>query len=213
MAKIKLGIFGPITGKLGAIVGSSWMGIPYIKKSPKPNKHSIRTPGQLANNQKFAFVNEWLIPFHAYLIIGFNSLAVGKTAIGAALSAVYKSMFTGVMPELEIDYSKMQISSGSLIGLSNVSISCIGGNRIYLTWDNTVFSGTSYDDQVMLALYSEELKMTDGFTGNAYRVKAAYDFELQTEMVGQVLHAYIAVVSYNRKKASKTTYLGQIHTI
>jgi hypothetical protein len=210
MARLKQGIFGPISGKLGSLVGSSWMGIPYLKKAPKPNKNLKRTPAQVANNQKFAYVNDWLIPFHAYLTIGFNNLAIGKTAIGAALSAVYNTVFTGIMPEIEIDYSKMQISSGSLRGLSNVSITYMEGSHIYVAWNDNPGPGIKFDDQVMLVLYSEELKITEGFNSSVKRVQKKYDFPLSKEMAGQVLHAYIAVVANNRKKASNTIYLGQI---
>jgi hypothetical protein len=210
MAKLKQGIFGPISGKLGSLVGSSWMGIPYLKKVPKVNKNLKRSPAQLANNQKFAYVNDWLIPFHAYLTIGFNNLAVGKTAIGAALSAVYKTVFTGTMPDIEIDYSKMQISSGSLRGLSNVSITYTADNRIYVVWNDNPGPGVKFDDQVMLVLYNEEFKMTEGFNANVNRAKKGHNFLLSKEMAGQTLHAYIAVVANNRKKASNTIYLGQI---
>jgi hypothetical protein len=210
MARLKQGIFGPITGKLGSLVGSSWMGIPYLKKIPKLNKNLKRSPAQLANNQKFAYVNDWLIPFHAYLTIGFNNLAVGKTAIGAALSAVYNTVFTGIMPEIEIDYSKMQISSGSLRGLSNVLITYVGDNHIYVAWNDNPGPGIKFDDQVMLVLYSAPLKMTEGFNATVNRIQKTYDFLLSEEMAGQVLHAYIAVVANNRKKASNTIYLGQI---
>ncbi|MEJ7558025.1 MAG: DUF6266 family protein [Pedobacter sp.] len=130
MAKIKQGIFGPLTGKLGALIGSSWMGIPYLKKAQKYVKNPIRSVAQKANNQKFAYVNEWLVPFHPYIATGFQALAVRKTTMAAALSSVYNTVFTGTMPDLDIDYSEMQISSGSLAGLTNVVLSYIDSQTI-----------------------------------------------------------------------------------
>ena len=213
MAKIKYGIFGPIAGKIGSLIGSSWMGIAYLKTKPKRTKSPKRSVAQVENNQKFAYVNEWLIPFHPYLTIGFSSLAIRKTAIGAALSAVYKTMFTGTMSKLEINYDKMQISSGSLKVLSNLTISFKEGNQVHLTWKNKPSYGSKYNDQIMLALYSEELEMTDGFTGDVSRAVEKHNFILQAEMVGKALHTYVAVVSYDRKKASETMYLGLLSTI
>ena len=55
--------------------------------------------------------------------------------------------------------------------------------------------------------------MVDGFTGDVSRTKEKHDFLLLEEMVGKPLHAYIAVVSFNRKKSSQTIYLGLINTI
>ncbi|MCZ4694710.1 hypothetical protein DWB61_15260 [Ancylomarina euxinus] len=37
MGKYNQGILGPFTGKVGAIVGSSWRGVNYIKSLPGPN--------------------------------------------------------------------------------------------------------------------------------------------------------------------------------
>ncbi|MEJ7558026.1 MAG: hypothetical protein WKF66_06925 [Pedobacter sp.] len=62
----------------------------------------------------------------------------------------------------------------------------------------------------MLAVYSEQLKSTDGFIGNVNRSKKEHRFSMSEQMIGKPLHAYIAVVSFNRKKASGTTYLGLI---
>jgi hypothetical protein len=208
MAKIKQGIFGPLTGKLGALIGSSWMGIPYLKKAQKHVKNPKRSPAQKANNQKFAYVNGWLVPFHPYIAVGFQALAVQKTTMATALSIVYNTVFTGTMPDLATDYSKMQISSGSLAGLTNVSLSYSDSETIHVRWDENTGRSTHFDDQVMLAVYSEELQSTEGFIGNVNRSKGEHRFSVSEEMIGKPLHAYIAVTSFNRKKASSTTYLG-----
>ncbi|MEJ7556656.1 MAG: DUF6266 family protein [Pedobacter sp.] len=208
MAKIKQGLFGPLTGKLGSVVGSSWMGIPYLKKAQKYVKNPKRSPAQKANNQKFAYVNEWLVPFHAYIVIGFDTLAIGKTALAAALSSVYNTVFSGTMPELAIDYSQMQISKGSLRGLSNVTLSYVEPHLIDIRWDDNSGPYTHFDDQVMAVFYNEELKVTDGFIGNVNRTDRAYQFALDPQLIGKPLHAYIATTSFNRKKASDTIYLG-----
>jgi hypothetical protein len=208
MAKIKQGLFGPLTGKLGSVVGSSWMGIPYLKKAQKYVKDPKRSPAQKANNQKFAYVNAWLVPFHSYIVIGFDALAIGKTAVAAALSSVYNTVFSGTMPDLAIDYSQMQISKGSLKGLSNITIAYADNQLIDIRWNDNSGPYTRFDDQVMVVFYNEELKMTDGFIGNVNRTDKAYQFALDPQFIGKPLHAYIAITSFNRRKASDTIYLG-----
>lgn len=208
MARIKDGILGPLSGKLGALVGSTWMGIPYLKKAPKYIKNPKRTPAQKANNKKFAFVNDWLVPFHPYISVGFQSLAIGKTSIAAAFSAIYNTVFSGTMPTLETDYAKMQISSGALAGLTDVTLRYSEAHLIDIKWNDNSGPQTHFDDQVMVAFYNEELKLTDGFVGNVNRTEKEYRFALEPDLIGKPLHVYIAVTSYNRKKASDTTYLG-----
>ena len=101
MAKLPNGIFGPISGKIGSLVGSTWMGIPYIREISHPKANPApRSAARLANEEKFKFINNWLVPFHDYLTVGFSNLAVRKTAIAAALSANYKTVFSGTWPDL-----------------------------------------------------------------------------------------------------------------
>ena len=50
MAKLKFGILGPISGKIGTVVGSSWMDIPYLSEAPPKKKNPApRTVAQIAN--------------------------------------------------------------------------------------------------------------------------------------------------------------------
>src|SRR5690349_3082317 len=100
MAKIRQGIFGPISGKIGPIVGATWKGIPYIREAGE-KRNLQRSPAQLNNEARFKFANDWLVPFHPFLTIGFQNLAIGKTAIAAALSANYRQIFSGVSPDIE----------------------------------------------------------------------------------------------------------------
>lgn len=210
MAKINKGIFGPLTGKIGNFIGSSWMGIAYLKKAPKEDKKPKRSPAQKANSQKFGYVSQWLVPFHPFITIGFSSLAIRKTAISAALSSIYNTVFTGIMPDLKIDYSKMEISKGTLRGLSNATITRLENNSIQITWEENPGPSARLNDQLMLALYSETEEMTDGLVGNVNRADKKHVFSLNETLIGQPLHAYLAVISYDRKKASNTTYLGLI---
>lgn len=133
MAKINKGIFGPLTGKIGNFIGSTWMGIAYLKKAPKKDKKPKRSPAQKANSRKFGYVSQWLAPFHPFITIGFSSLAIRNTAISAALSSIYNTVFTGEAPDLKIDYSKMEISKGTLRSLSNATIIYLENNTMQIT--------------------------------------------------------------------------------
>ena len=68
MGKIKQGILGAVSGKVGGVVGSSWKGIAYLKVLPasvaNPNTAAQQTQrgafsGIVANRIK----NSQLIPF------------------------------------------------------------------------------------------------------------------------------------------------------
>jgi hypothetical protein len=211
MAKIMSGIFGAVSGKIGPVIGSSWMGIPYLKAvSRKSKKKKQRSPAQVANEAKFKFANNWLVPFHPFLTIGFQNLAVRKTAIAAGFSANYKTVFMGTSPDIEVLYAKLIISSGPLAPLGNPQSVFSSPDTIELTWERSYLSGVAYNDQVILALYSEEKKLTDGFIGAASRVAERHSFKIRPELIGLPLHVYMSVTSLDRKQIADSIYIGKI---
>lgn len=211
MAKLIEGIFGPISGKLGPVVGAVWMGIPYLRMSPNPTREKKpRTEAQLANEQKFKFANDWLVPFHPFLEVGFQQLAIRKTAIAAGFSANYREVFTGTWPDLSVHCDRLKISLGNLPGLENMVITRPVPGRIALTWKAGYASGTAFDDQVMLVVYSPDLAYADGRTGCAIRRDESCGFNLHPKLEDQALEVYVAVISSDRKKISDSVYLGRV---
>lgn len=61
MGAIKQGILGSFSGKVGTVVGSSWMGISYMR-ALSPNVKDARSPKQLAQREKFALANAFIKP-------------------------------------------------------------------------------------------------------------------------------------------------------
>ena len=88
MAKIKKGILGAVSGKIGPVIGGTWKGIPFIRPVPRTIKKS-NTPAQIESRQKPRFMNELLVPFHPHVSIGFMHHADQKTEISAAFSENY----------------------------------------------------------------------------------------------------------------------------
>lgn len=211
MAKLKNGIFGPISGKLGPVVGGVWNGIPYLRTAPKVKKKpAVRSEAQIANEQKMKFLNEVLVPFHPFINIGFQNLAQGKTAISAAYSLNFHQAVTGRYPNLGVDYSKLIISKGALPGLNSPVMALTSADVIEITWQNSDSNMATYNDQLMFVVYSPHLDFSDGFVGAALRRDLHCSFRLDPRLIGTPLEVYIGLTSHNRKKISNSIYLGQI---
>lgn len=211
MAKMKQGIFGPISGKLGPVVGGTWNGVSYLREAPKKNKKKRkRTAAQLANEEKMKFVNLLLVPFHPYVGIGFQQLAIEKTAISVAYSIMYHRAITGVFPDLAVDYAQIVISAGNLPGLMGLEMELVDPQVMQLLWEKDSDPRTSFDDQVMLVLYCPELALTDGFTGGAKRTAGQCLFKFDARFIGKALEVYVSVTSLDRKKIAHSVYLGRI---
>jgi len=211
MAKISKGILGAFSGKVGPVVGSNWRSIAYIKASPKKaNKKLKRSAAQIANQQKFRFVSEWLVPFHPYVSIGFLNLSNVKSEINLAFSENFHRAVVGVYPDISIDYSKVVVSKGELGGLTDPSVELNDPNLLYISWSDNPGQRVSYDDQLMLVVYCPELGIADGFVGGARRADKECRFKFNQKMIGKALEVYVSVTSFNRKKIANSMYLGRI---
>lgn len=211
MAKLTKGIFGPISGKLGPVVGASWKGIAYLREAPKVKKKKrSRTPAQIANEMKFKFVHQWLVPFYPYVTVGFSTQAKDKTELNAAFSANYHRAISGQYPNLTVDYSKVVISAGKLPPLNGPEISLTGADTLEISWQQNISSDASFDDQLMLVLYNPDTKKADGFIGGVKRAALRHSFTMESELVGRELEVYLSIISVDRKKISDSIYMGRI---
>jgi len=210
MAKMKKGILGPISGKLGPVVGGVWKGIPYLREAPKKRKSAQRSQAQIENQQKMKFVNDVLVPFHPYITIGFQNLAKEKTAISAAFSANYHTAITGVYPNLGVNYSQLVLSAGNLPGLNSPQALLSAPDTLQLNWIPNQGNKSTYNDQLMLVLYAPELAIADGFIGVALRRDLQCSFKFDPRLVGTPLEVYVSITSFDRKKIADSIYLGRM---
>jgi hypothetical protein len=214
MAKIRKGKLGPVSGKIGPIVGATWKGISYIRTRPKKKKKKNklkRSPAQIAAQEKLKFMNLILVPFHEFITVGFANEAVEKTEISAAFSANYNTMISGVYPDLEADYSKLILSVGKLPMINDVKMILEDSEMLKLTWKSDVVKKTAFNDQLMFVAYSPELNMSFGFTGGVNRAYKECDIKIQEPFIGKTLEVYVGMTSFNRKSIANSMYLGRIN--
>lgn len=210
MTKLKKGILGPISGKLGPVVGATWKGISYLRSAPKINGSTKRSPAQIENQYKFKYLHQWLIPFHPYINIGFKQDAIQKTEINAAFTANYHHALTGTYPNYTIDHSKVRLSVGKLQQLNNPTVAWVDAQHLLLQWDNSSLIAGAYDDQLMLVVYSPSLAKADGFIGGVKRVDTQCLFAIDQKIVGQDLEVYVSLIALNGKKIGNSFYLGRM---
>jgi len=212
MAKLSKGIFGPVSGRIGSVVGATWKSIAYLRSMPRKKKQkTVRTPAQIANQMKFKFVTEWLVPFYPYVSNGFRHLAQERTEINAAFSLNYRQAAKGAYPDLSISYPDVVLSKGNLPGLMEAEVSRIGADVIQLSWGkNTQLRQVSFDDQLMLVVYSPELKIADGFIGGVKRADHKCSFKLNPKLANKALEAYVSTYTLSGKMVSDSKYMGRI---
>lgn len=137
MAKYKKGINGPISGKVGAVVGSKWRSIHYLRSLPKPSNKGP-SPAQIIHRAKFAMVITFLRPITDVLNLGFSDSNQSKlTGYNLAVRSVFADAVTGQYPDFKIDYPNFKISKGILMPLLGMEVEEFEAGKISFNWQAT----------------------------------------------------------------------------
>ncbi len=210
MAKLNKGILGPISGKIGPVIGSSWKGKPYIKTVKKDTKERVPSHAQQAHHQKFIYLTRWLRPLHSYITKGFSNLAENTTEISACFSYNFQAAVMGSGDSLHIDYPSVRISKGQLKGIWLPSLVLLDENTLQLSWQHIEETLSAYNDQLMLVIYNDELGISDGMIGGVKRSQKSCSFLFDRRLSGKPFHVFVGMIALNGREISESQYLGRI---
>jgi Family of unknown function (DUF6266) len=207
MARLINGIFGPVSGKVGDVIFSSWRGIHYVKARNK--KHTKKgTAKQKAHRIKFAKAQEWLSPLLEFVRIGFNGYRPPVRGFAAATSYLLKNAVEGEAPDFYINPSKMMVSYGNLPLSKNLAVEKLADSRIQFSWNTRCIEGASPSDQVMLLAYNIEGNTSVYLTTGRFRRDGVDELKLPSGT--GTWHLYMAFTADDRKQLSHSVYMGEI---
>lgn len=211
MGRIKKGILGGFSGKVGAVVGASWRGIDYMRGLPeKSNKPS--TPSQLAQQNKMALFRGFLLGVDDIIEKCFQNIQK-YTPMNDALSYNMLNSVEGTYPEQNIKFMNLLFSKGELRGAWSPKAFSLESNSIDFSWENgNLMPLCATDDQVTLVVYNVGQKEFCKLENAALRGEKTARLVLPKNFKGST-HCYISFYSEGRKLASTTEYLGTVEVV
>ena len=129
MARIYKGILGGFSGKVGTVVGATWRGIDIMRSRPK-RTNRIPTLGQAEQRERFSLIIDFLSGIRPLLRSFFGQPAAEKSKSNLATAYHITKAVAGVFPGFTIDFPKVIISKGELLGLQDMTVSHIAGADI-----------------------------------------------------------------------------------
>ena len=202
MGKFINGANGPIQGKIGAVIGSSWKGIPYVK-GPYKKRTIMISEREKGNRNKFSLAQSWLSPLLPFVRVGFKGYAPPIEGYVAAKSHILHNAFENGV----INPSMVKVSHGDLQLPGNIAVGKINDHQLRYTWDTTLSGNASHKDQVMLLAYNvENAKAYYSLTGQ-FRSAGMDTLEIDPTK-GLIYHIYVAFVADDRSSQSDSMYLG-----
>lgn len=209
MARFLKGITGAYTGKVGNVVGSSWRGIDYIRSLPKKSSKPA-SEDQMAQRTRFAMATNFLKSIKDILKIGFSdSKQRGKMGYNVAFQHLITNAITGIYPALSIDYSSVQIASGSLAALMGLQTEESAPQVLTLSWQPDVNRFNAFaDDQVIVLLYNVDENFFSAYEGVS-RVDSSLDITLPVSYTGKTMVGWTFSIHRDGKVTSSSQYIGE----
>ena len=210
MARYTKGALGSFSGKLGNVVGSNWRHIDYLRSLPKPSSKPA-TPLQLAQRAKFALAVSFLSTIKDVLNIGFGDAKRGRnTGYNEAVSSMLGKAITGSYPDFEIDYEKVEISRGSLLGLIGLSMAESAPMEITISWQDFSNRFNAFDDDDVIAVLYNESKQLFMVYEEVQRQDSAINIILPEIFSGDEVVAWVFLVKRDGDTTSDSQYAGSL---
>jgi hypothetical protein len=208
MGKLKNGINGSIEGKVGAVIGSSWKGIPYIKARYK-KRTAKRGKGEKANQSKFGMAQLWLKPLLPFVRQGFKGYSPTVEGFIAAKSYMLLNAFEGPAQKPSINPALVKVSFGNLSLSDNITVEKNKTGQLIFSWDTSNVDDGSPADQVMLLAYDVDHAVAEFTITGQFRSTGSDTLQLDTKK-GRTYHIYFAFTADDRSRQSDSVYLGTI---
>ncbi|WP_316798671.1 DUF6266 family protein [Pedobacter frigidisoli] len=208
MGRVKNGILGTFSGKVGAVVGVVMRGKNYVRGLPEKSSKPA-TLKQIAARAKFRYFNEWRNPFSTFFAITFFN----QTATHSAQNAVHrfnKDVVIGEYPDFDLDYRKIKISEGTLALPENFQLQ-LSDQTLLFTWKKlpSDYPNMKIDDLLAFAVFKKNDKMDiAASTCAASRGSGHYEFTLPENFHGQEVYVYGTFLSNNRQQACTSICFG-----
>lgn len=193
MAKIKQGILGKATGKVGNVITGTWKGINYVKAYAIPA--NPKTDAQQAVRSTFKnIITIGKSILDNQIKFFWNPMAKGKSFSGW-------SKFVGSNQKIlkgDPSYEKIILADGSLESLDNVEgVFKVNTNSVNVTWSkNTITSGDK-SDSVFVRCYSEKRNFLYSQSIPISRASENVSIVIPSTKIDEIIYLYVDVLNTN----------------
>ena len=209
MGRIKKGILGGFSGKVGSVVGASWRGIDYIRSLPKISTKPP-TPAQQGQRWKLSLFRGFLLVIPELVEKLYQNYSE-YTAMNAAQSYNMKEATTGNSPEFEIHFPNFLYSRGVLQGAGGVKAVSLEPASVNFSWSNDFFAPLcAASDEVVIIVYSPVAKKLAFLENAGTRQDQGAKIIVPASFSGSTVHCYLSLYSADKNLASTNQYLGEI---
>lgn len=200
------GILGGFSGKVGTVVGANWRGKDVIRSLPKKSRRTA-TEQQTMQRLKFTLVAKFLSAVKPIVSDYFGQASGEKSRYNLATSYHMTEAVTGVNPDFSIDFPKVILTKGDLIGLEAPVATPEASATVTFNWtDNSGEGQAKAEDQVLVVAYNESKKSFE-YRQTAIRSAGTFTLILPVTWSGDTVYCWLSALASDGKKCSLSHYI------
>lgn len=210
MAKYINGANGFFSGKVGGVVGSSSIGIHYVKRLPKKSDKP-KSEKQLAQQARFTLAVKVMHPVKDLLhTLRKNSEAA--SGFNLAVRQVLADAIKGDYPNFTVEYSKLIFTRG-FWGIPECAEVLADNGSLFIGWFTGVFRPNCYgDDSGHILIYEPESNTYLRSSERIFRSYGMATIALPETWIDKTIHTYLFCISQHGK-CSDSVYVGLVRNI
>lgn len=208
MAKLNISVLGIFSGKLGNMVGYNLNGKQIVRSLPRKSAKAP-TLKQLEHRMRFSLVAHFLSPLRPIIRTGYGNRKGGIAPLAQSIRCHIRNAITGTYPNLGIDYSKVVLSTGFLLGCCSFEISSTYPALIDFRWIE-MEAMANPSDHAVLVTYCPAMDRHHFLISTSTRIDGMAMLKVPSEFSGQTVHCWIAFMAQNGKDFSYSNYLGSL---
>lgn len=214
MGKMKDGLDGPVSGKVGNHVYYTMYGETHIRMKPS-KRTGKKTSKEKSNTGGFAQVQAFMRPLTEYLRVGYKDYGTKTGGYKAAVSYALHHAVEGDHNHRFVNPEQVRVCGGELHFPQTAEVALEAGNFLRFNWSTeTGDNGHELDQVFMLAYAPAETKGDSGMhvgqpTG-AFRKDGTDGLQLQPQKEAAEYHVYIGFIARDRSCQAHSRYLGMV---
>jgi hypothetical protein len=210
MATYERGINGPIKGKVGSVIGSSWKGINYLKSLSSRKKNENPSAAQIGQREKFKIIGHFMKVLAEVISLGFNKNLPGNSGYNNAVAYVLKNALDTTTSPFSIRYNKVLVTRGEYPNDDNLTAGPGAPGKLLFQWENNTGVGAAKaNDKVVMVAYSSLQNVMTFNSDTAIRSDGSATLDLD-DFKGQLVETYISFLKADGTDVSSSIYTGQV---
>jgi hypothetical protein len=197
------------SGKISNVVVAQWNGITYIRSLPTQSKKRKPSEKQLHNRLRFQIANQVVTIFRSLFKLSIEEVK-GQSASSSAMSKLLQDAIT---PGLDIDFSRLMVSRGTLPPATGAKVESIEPGVLKFQWTDEVSVNNKKKDydknQVLLVAYIQNEGQLFYDLHGVKRSTLSGELKIEGHS-GKKLHTWICFRSDDFKLKSDSVYVGQV---